>query len=587
MIIIRISDFTNKPFFMRFFRLARAGITRLVARPHGPRFTVLFDGRRMRLRLALLVLLAMTSTMATLARADEPDPPEVAIGERLFLETRFSYAYAARPGQSDPVMQRLLTGNGTIRGPFAGQTMNCRNCHLVDEAANTAGGGMRTYADFARRSPVTARGDGMRIDVRNAMQMVDVVSAQQGSVLLHYDGQFATTADLVRATLTGRNFGWLPREYRQAVAHIAKIIREDDGRGELAQEYGGSYRRVLASADPALPAEFRLPAAYRIDVDHASDDAIVNDVARLIGAYVDQIEFARDVNGHYSGSPYDAFLRANNLPVASRKNESPLTYSRRLRAAVNALVQPKFVEPSTHSFKSHQQPFVFGKLELKGLQLFLAEADAPAAGGKAGNCIACHAAPGFSDFGFHNTGVSQREYDALHGNGAFAKLDIPGLKQRRHEYNRWLPPTPVHPEAKGPYRAVASRDKPGRTDLGLWNVFANPDMPKPQARILARLCENDASLRKTTHCKKDRLLPYTVARFRTPILRDLGHSQPYMHNGQFDTLEQVVAFYLQEADKERQGQLRNGAPELADIRLDSKDLPALTAFLKALNEDYE
>ena len=82
-------------------------------------------------------------------------------------------------------------------------------------------------------------------------------------------------------------------------------------------------------------------------------------------------------------------------------------------------------------------------------------------------------------------------------------------------------------------------------------------------------------------------MPYTVARFRTPILRDLGHSQPYMHNGQFDTLEQVVAFYLQEADKERQGQLRNGAPELADIRLDSKDLPALTAFLKALNEDYE
>lgn len=571
---------------MLFFRFPLARIQRFLIRLQRSCCTILGD-RRLQRRLAWLVLVAMTGTVATMARADEPDPPEVAIGERLFLETRFSYAYAARPGQADPVMQRLVTGSGSIHGPFAGQTMNCRNCHLVDEAADTAGGGMRTYADFARRSPVTARGDGMRIDVRNAMQMVDVVGAQHGSVLLHYDGQFATTEDLVRATMTGRNFGWLPREYQQAVAHIAKVIREDDGRGGLAREYGGSYRRVLAGTDPGLPAEFRLLAAYRIDVDHASDEAIVDDVARLISAYIDQIEFARDKNGHYSGSPYDAFLRANKLPLAPAKNESRLAYSRRLRVTVNALAQPKFIESSIQRFKSHKQPFAFGKLELRGLQLFLAETDAPAAGGKVGNCIACHVAPSFSDFSFHNTGVSQHEYEALHGIGTFAKLEIPGLNQRQHEYNRWLPATPTHPAAKGPYRALASRDKPGRTDLGLWNVFANPDVPKPQARILARLCEKDASLRKTTHCKKDRLLPYTIARFRTPILRDLGHSKPYMHNGQFDTLEQVVAFYMQQAGKERQGQLRNGAPELAGIRLDSKDLPALTAFLKALNEDYE
>ena len=83
------------------------------------------------------------------------------------------------------------------------------------------------------------------------------------------------------------------------------------------------------------------------------------------------------------------------------------------------------------------------------------------------------------------------------------------------------------------------------------------------------------------------LLPRTVALFKTPTLRGLSHSHPYLHNGEKDSLEDVVRFYIRSADLARAGKLRNGAPELADVRLKDDDVLPLAAFLRSLNEDYE
>src|SRR5262245_59870842 len=123
-----------------------------------------------KLLLLLLVLLG-----PAVARADddeggeeETDPPEVVIGERLFLETRFAQFFQAHAAgdmnavltQGDPVMNTLDTMAGPIPGPFPGAGMNCRQCHLVDDAKDTTGGGNRSYADFARHSPIPTREDG-------------------------------------------------------------------------------------------------------------------------------------------------------------------------------------------------------------------------------------------------------------------------------------------------------------------------------------------------------------------------------------------------------------------------------------------
>ncbi len=66
-----------------------------------------------------------------------------AVGERLFLETRFAQAFKAfldRGGHvndavpgGDPLLENTAPTDQPLPGPFVGLTMNCRTCHLVDE----------------------------------------------------------------------------------------------------------------------------------------------------------------------------------------------------------------------------------------------------------------------------------------------------------------------------------------------------------------------------------------------------------------------------------------------------------------------
>jgi cytochrome c peroxidase len=527
------------------------------------------------------------------------DPAKIAVGERLFLETRFShYFFAHCQGDvntnlptGDPVVAASATTGSPLPGPFSGFSINCRACHLVNEHA-AAGRGNRTYADYARRSPMPDRADGKARTVRNSPPIVNATIPRESEFFLHYDGEFLSNEDLVKGTLAGRNFGWLPEEHDQAVRHIARVIREDSGEGPLAAEFGGfSYRRMFAGDDPALGEEgerFRLTEEYRLEVDDASDAEILAAVARLISAYMDSLFFSRDESAEYDSSPYDAFLETNQIPRKVEWGQSPVYYNRNVLSVVQNIRDPIFIEPDTnrYRFKTLKQDFRFGAEELRGMKIFFALArDAtnslPVSGGKIGNCVACHLAPDFTDFRFHNTGVTQEEYDSAHGPGAFAKLRIPGLDERNADYEAWLPPTPQHPRARGPFLDIAAAEKPGQTDLGLWNVFANPDQPSNQAALRRLLnsgkrAETDAAL-----------LPQTVGLFKTPSLRGLGFSDPYLHNGSKDTLEEVIEFYRRNSALARAGQLRNAAPELLSIYLTKEDVAPLAAFLRSLNEDYE
>jgi cytochrome c peroxidase len=194
--------------------------------------------------------------------------------------------------------------------------------------------------------------------------------------------------------------------------------------------------------------------------------------------------------------------------------------------------------------------------------------------------VTCHQAPEFTDFKFHNTGAAQEEYDTVHGEGSFAKLQIPSFMERRKRPDRFLPPTPQHPKALGVFRLPASQSDAQAADLGLWNVFANSDFPEPQAKLEKLLCTDKA-------CAPRLLLPRTIALFRTPSLRDLGHSAPYLHTGRKATLEDVLHFYMQRSSLTREGKLRNGDPELSSIELDEDDATAVAAFLRSLDEDYD
>lgn len=593
-------------------------------------------------------------TVVPLALAEAPDPPEVTIGERLFLETRFAQYFAMRfsgnvnqpLSQGDPTVNYVQTTTGNFLSPFAGKSMNCRSCHFVDEFAEEDGGGNRTYADFTRRSPVPAREDGHLAAPRNALNMVDSSIPRSVGLLLHGDGEFATLEALVDSTLTGRNFGWFPQEYLQAQAHIGRVIREDDGSGDLAQDYASlSYAKLVLGTAPDIPVDLRLPAQYRIDVTSSTDEEVVGAVNRLISAYVFSLTYSRDINGIHDGSPYDRFLLKNRLPSAPAPDESEAAYSQRLLQAVNQLQNPQYVTVGDGAFETHDQKYVFGSLEFQGLKLFLREAQHASAsraqkhatflaaaflpgagfvflgwagfrrrrhmivgvsvvgvlccvliacgGGSAsvppipivdakrvGNCATCHVAPNFTDFRLHNTGATQEEYDAVHGDGAFAQLPIPDYAERQAHPEDYLPPTPIHPLASGRFRAPASATDTRLTDLGMWNVFANTDFTAPQQRLQDLVCPSSP-------CDLAQTLPLTIGRFKTPTLRDLGHSQPYLHTGRMDTIEKVLDFYRHTALLAQAGKLRNADPNMAGISIDSQDAAALAAFLRALNEDYD
>ena len=382
-----------------------------------------------------------------------------------------------------------------------------------------------------------------------------------------------------------------------------------------------------------LPDKFRLASDFRIDVTTATDRQVLDEIARLISAYLHSLRLERTADGVHSGSAYDMFLAKNNLPASARAGRNRCPVLATSVAAVRAVERSRYIRPYERWLRFHPHTMQFGDQELAGLKLFLRQGAAPsqptraanplspffllaalplvgallgetrsrrrlasnwivagiaslflcaimaAAMGSpdadrgplntishAGNCVSCHPAPEFTDIRFHNTGATQEEYDSVHGASSFARLTVPSYAERRRLPDRYLPATPAHPHATGVFRSVPALANPGAADLGMWNIFANPDFPEVQSRMRTLLCD-------TGPCDPRQQLPRTIARFRTPALRDLGHSWPYLHTGRMTTVEDVLHFYLRMSVLAKEGQLRNADPELTRISVDEPTSP--------------
>ena len=321
----------------------------------------------------------------------------------------------------------------------------------------------------------------------------------------------------------------------------------------------------------------QLPAQYRLDVTTATDEQIVDDMAQLIAQYMYGLLFKQDENGRYYASPYDVFLRINHLPHAAACGRDRAAIQPAIStSSCMALSNPNYVDGTYGRFQYHAQPFAFGATELAGLKIFLASASGATDGSQhAGNCAACHVAPNFTDFRFHNTGVAQEEYDAANGSGAFAALAIPALAAaQRRITTRICPSRRLIPNATERFRHPAVPGSPQFADLGLWNMYLNPDIPNPQANLdVDRLRESPRIARSI------RDWPRTIAQFKTPTLRDLEDSAPYFHNGSKLTFTDVVKFYINSSQLARQGLLRNPPPEFQTMSISQGDVAALAAFL--------
>jgi cytochrome c peroxidase len=91
--------------------------------------------------------------------------------------------------------------------------------------------------------------------------------------------------------------------------------------------------------------------------------------------------------------------------------------------------------------------------------------------------------------------------------------------------------------------------------------------------------ERDPGRYRVTHAESDR------NKFVTPSLRNVARTAPYMHDGRFGTLEEVMAHYNSGIHRSD-----NLDPNLAKhpgngLQLSETDLKALVAFLKTLSDD--
>lgn len=154
--------------------------------------------------------------------------------------------------------------------------------------------------------------------------------------------------------------------------------------------------------------------------------------------------------------------------------------------------------------------------EIAGLRLFISE--------KA-QCTRCHNGPLFTNFGFHNIGLVE------------------------------------------PKRGVTEYDF-GRRD-GIKEALTDPFR-----------CNGDYSDAKPGECVEEDFSRTSgaelISAFKVPTLRNVARTAPYMHDGRFETLEEVLEHYR----KPPIG--RSGHQELNPLELSDRQLLQLIAFLRTL-----
>lgn len=410
----------------------------------------------------------------------------------------------SRTSRAQRELGDALFGETVLANPGADFAASCDSCHR--SGPDPRGGAEHFYTDGTPRSLMPGRGTVVQeTTLRNTPSLLDLDHAR----VLGLDGRHPTLDELVRDKLVSAHLGWKESDRARAIANLHHVLLDDQ-----ETDYRALYQ-----------------AAYRVDVETMGEAQAFDWVVIALTDYVHQILSERT-------SAWDAFADINRIPAAPSAGEAPKHYGGRIHGRIGNQEGRALIK----------RPHGFSAVAYEGFKAFFR-----AEGGAAvGNCVACHVPPGFTDYRFHNLGVSQAEYESLHGKGSFARLAIPG------------------PEAKRPvasYLAVPAKEDPTRVDLGYWNWI---DLASAPERVPE---ESDADL-----------LRRMAGAFRTPSLRNLPRTGPYMHNGAYPTIEDAVRAHADTGRRAAAGELTDVDAELQAMQLGDQDIKALAEFLRTLDE---
>lgn len=160
--------------------------------------------------------------------------------------------------------------------------------------------------------------------------------------------------------------------------------------------------------------------------------------------------------------------------------------------------------------------------EVQGMRLFMGRA----------NCASCHNGPLFTNYEFHNIGAPEPDVE---------RVDL------------------------GRYAGVVELAGDGFTCLSRWSDAAEEDCA--EMRFLKRRG------------------PELVGAFKTPTLRNVAHTGPYMQAGQLATLEQVLAHYNSPTPPYYDREQHPSRPhfDILPLGLNDEQLQQLSAFLHTLS----
>ncbi|GAA6769901.1 cytochrome-c peroxidase [Flavobacterium sp. CGRL2] len=119
----------------------------------------------------------------------------------------------------------------------------------------------------------------------------------------------------------------------------------------------------------------------------------------------------------------------------------------------------------------------------------------------------------------------------------------------------------------------------------LFNGTVPPSYSKTEHEVIGT--PNEASGRTLSPDKGRYLynkMPQLVGAFKTPTVRNAAVTAPYMHNGVFKTLEEVVSFYNKGGGQGLGYEVANQTLPFDKLNLTVKEEHALVAFMKTLTD---
>ncbi|MFO0873713.1 MAG: cytochrome c peroxidase [Phycisphaerales bacterium] len=320
---------------------------------------------------------------------------------------------------------------------------------------------------------------------------------------------------------------------------IARLVRDDPSlRAGYEAVFGPlpsiAWDRLPPRARPwpthagRRPAVDALDSAWTglVDPERHAIDVVFSNIGKAIGAYERKL-----VTGP---APFDRFVEALKAGDPGEGSAGSTSSSPAPSASSPVQGPTSWLSPSAQ----------------RGARLFVGAA----------NCRSCHTGPLLSDGEFHSLGVPPR-HDARHDD----------RRDDRRDDDATRPDAP---------RAQPDGASPVATALPDSGRFGGAELVAADRFNAAGEFSDDRAGPRAERIRTLARAPETWGQFRTPSLRNVALTAPYMHAGQLATLRDVLRFYSTLDGQVVAGHHRETI--VAPLHLTDEEIDDLVAFLESL-----